>query len=115
MHNLFLLWFGVLVRLFSSRGKLVLEHLALRQQLAVLKRRHPEATARFVRQTVLGHCPSFLVRLERSFDRRHAGDGGSMASGRLPFLLALDLPGPKASRQEKSFEGGSRSDLPDGR
>jgi putative transposase len=41
MDNLFLLWFGVLIRLFSSRGKLVLENLALRQQLAVLKRRHP--------------------------------------------------------------------------
>src|ERR1700678_1519558 len=41
MDNLFLIWFGVLVRLFRSRGKLVLENLALRQQLAVLKRRHP--------------------------------------------------------------------------
>ena len=34
------LW-GVLVRLFRGRGKLVLENLALRQQLTVLKRRHP--------------------------------------------------------------------------
>src|ERR1019366_8011306 len=41
MDNLFLLWFGVLIRLFRSHGKLVLENLALRQQLAVLKRRHP--------------------------------------------------------------------------
>jgi hypothetical protein len=41
MYNLFWLWFGVLIRLFHSRGKLVLENLALRQQLAVLKRRHP--------------------------------------------------------------------------
>jgi putative transposase len=41
MYNLFLLWFGVLIRLFRSRGKLVLENLVLRQQLAVLKRRHP--------------------------------------------------------------------------
>jgi putative transposase len=41
MDNLFLLWFGVLVHLFRSRGKLVLENLALRQQLTVLKRRHP--------------------------------------------------------------------------
>jgi putative transposase len=41
MYNLFLLCFGVLLRLFRSRGKLVLENLALRQQLAVLKRRHP--------------------------------------------------------------------------
>ena len=41
MDSLFLLWFGVLVRLFRGRGKLVLENLALRQQLNVLKRRHP--------------------------------------------------------------------------
>jgi hypothetical protein len=41
MDGLFLLWFGVLVRLFRGRGKLVLENLALRQQLTVLKRRHP--------------------------------------------------------------------------
>jgi hypothetical protein len=33
--------FGALVRLFRSRGNLVLENLVLRQQLAVLKRRHP--------------------------------------------------------------------------
>jgi hypothetical protein len=41
MDNVFLLWFGALVRLFRSRGNLVLENLALRQQLSVLKRRHP--------------------------------------------------------------------------
>jgi putative transposase len=41
MYNLFLLWFGVLIRLFRSRRHLILENLALRQQLAVLKRRHP--------------------------------------------------------------------------
>jgi hypothetical protein len=41
MDSLFLLWFGVLVGLFRGRGKLELENLALRQQLTVLKRRHP--------------------------------------------------------------------------
>jgi hypothetical protein len=41
MYNLFLLWFCVLVHLFRSRGKLVLENPVLWQQLAVLKRRHP--------------------------------------------------------------------------
>jgi putative transposase len=41
MFSLFTLSLGVLVRLFRSRGKLVLENLALRQRLAVLKRRHP--------------------------------------------------------------------------
>jgi hypothetical protein len=35
------LCFGTLVRLLRARRSLLLENLALRQQLAVLKRRHP--------------------------------------------------------------------------
>jgi putative transposase len=41
MFSLLLLWIGALIRPFRSRGNLVLENLVLRQQLAVLKRRHP--------------------------------------------------------------------------
>src|SRR5271170_1130091 len=41
MLSLLLLWIGVLIRLFRSRGNLVLENLVLRQQLTVLKHRHP--------------------------------------------------------------------------
>jgi putative transposase len=41
MLSQLLLWIGVLIRLFRSRGNLVLENLVLRQQLAVLKRRRP--------------------------------------------------------------------------
>src|SRR5438046_4418691 len=41
MLSLLLFWIGALIRLFRSRGNLVLENLMLRQQLAVLKRRHP--------------------------------------------------------------------------
>jgi len=114
MDNLFLLWFGVLVRLFRSRGQLMLENLALRHQLAVLKRRRPRPRLDWFDKLFWGLCPSVLVRLERGFDRGHAGDDGSMAPGRLAVLLALDLPGPKASRQEKNFAGGSRFDLADG-
>src|SRR5258708_22546072 len=40
MFSLLLLWIGALIRLFRSRGHLVLENLVLREQLAVLKRRH---------------------------------------------------------------------------
>jgi hypothetical protein len=39
MFNLFLLWFGVLTRLFRTRRALLGENLVLRQQLVVLKRR----------------------------------------------------------------------------
>ncbi len=50
-----------------------------------------KATARFVRQTVLGYCQAVLVHLERSSDRGHPRDSGSVASGRLSLLLAFDL------------------------
>ena len=42
MVDLFRLWFGVLPRIFRTRRGLLLENLALRQQLAVLKRQHPK-------------------------------------------------------------------------
>src|SRR5262252_4935582 len=35
------LWFGLLTRCWQSHRSLLLENLALRQQLAVLKRKHP--------------------------------------------------------------------------
>jgi hypothetical protein len=41
MFRFISLCFGTLVRLLRARGSLLLENLALRQQLAVLKRRHP--------------------------------------------------------------------------
>src|ERR1022692_4231741 len=41
MFNLLFLWFGALARAFRSRRHLVLENLALPQQLTVLKRRRP--------------------------------------------------------------------------
>ena len=41
MFRFLTLCFGTLVRLFWSRHSLLLENLALRQQLVVLKRRHP--------------------------------------------------------------------------
>ncbi len=41
MFNLFRLWFGAVIRIFRAQRSLMLENLALRQQLAVLKRKHP--------------------------------------------------------------------------
>src|SRR5467141_1822626 len=41
MFNLLFVWFGALVRALRSRRHLLLENLALRQQLSVLKRRRP--------------------------------------------------------------------------
>src|ERR1700694_53715 len=41
MLDLYRLWFGAVFRIFRTRRSLMLENLALRQQLAVLKRKHP--------------------------------------------------------------------------
>jgi putative transposase len=41
MFGFFRFWFDAVVRVFRSRQSLLLENLALRQQLTVLKRRHP--------------------------------------------------------------------------
>jgi len=38
------LWLGLVLRCFCSRGRLLTENFALRQQLSVLKRRHPRPT-----------------------------------------------------------------------
>src|SRR6266852_4092974 len=42
MFDLFRLWFGAVLRIFRARRSLLLENLALRQQLTVLKRLHPK-------------------------------------------------------------------------
>ncbi|PYY10869.1 MAG: hypothetical protein DMG69_05395 [Acidobacteria bacterium] len=42
MFELLLLWFGAFLRIIHTLRSLVLENLALRQQLTVLKRRHPK-------------------------------------------------------------------------
>ena len=46
MSRLFCLLFGLLVRVFRSRRSLLLENLVLRQQLTVLKRKHPKPKVR---------------------------------------------------------------------
>jgi len=42
MFDLFRLWFGTILRIFRTQRSLVLENLVLRQQLVVLKRKHPK-------------------------------------------------------------------------
>src|ERR1022692_3355166 len=46
MFRWFWLWFGLLVRVVRCRRGLLLENLALRQQLTVLKRKHPKPKLR---------------------------------------------------------------------
>src|SRR5260370_34969314 len=86
MIGFFWLWFGAAARFFRSRKSLLLENLALRQQLTVLKRRHPRsklspldklfwALARkfwsACKQSLLVVTPETAVRWPRSGFRLH--------------------------------------------
>jgi len=59
MFELLQLWFGALLRIFHTPRSLMLENLALRQQLAVLKRRHPKPR--------LGPCDKLFWVVARRF------------------------------------------------
>jgi len=59
MFELLRLWFEAFFRIFHARRSLVLENLALRQQLAVLKRRHPKPR--------LGPCDKLFWVVARRF------------------------------------------------
>ena len=59
MFRCFRVWVGLLARCFRSHRALLLENLALRQQLAVLKRRHPRVR--------LGPIDKFFWVLARRF------------------------------------------------
>lgn len=90
---------------FASGESLLLENLALRQQLAVLKRRHPRPRLELLDKL-------FWVAVRRC---GHARNGGALAQGRIPFVLEADLQGQEARRETTDLEGDSGIDLPNGR
>jgi hypothetical protein len=104
---------GTLVRLLRARRSLLLENLALRQQLAVLKRRHPRPRLDLldklfwvaVRQFWSGWQQSLIAVTPES----------ALAQGRIPFLLEADLQGQEAHRATTDIEGSSEIDFPNGR
>jgi hypothetical protein len=108
------LYLGTLVRLLRARRSLLLENLALRQQLTVLKRRHPRpsldllgklfwvAIRRFWsawQQSLIAVTPETVVRWQ----------------GRISFVLEADLQGQEARRATTDIEGSWGIDLPNGR
>src|ERR1035437_10011429 len=60
------LWFGLLVRCFRSHRSLLVENLALRQQLIVLKRRHPKPTLEYHDKLFWGFARRFWSAWKRS-------------------------------------------------
>ena len=109
------LCFGTLVRLLRARRNLLLENLALRQQLAVLKRRHSRPRLDLLDKLFWVAIRRFWSAWQQSLIAVTPETVGALAQGRIPFVLEADLQGQEARRETTDVEGGSGIDLPDGR
>ena len=105
---------GTLVRLLRARRSLLLENLALRQQLAVLNRRHPRPRLDLLDKLFWVSIRRFWRGWQQSLIAVTPATG-ALAQGRIPFVLEADLQGQEARRETTDVEGGSGIDLPDGR
>ena len=103
-----------LVRLLRARRSLLLENLALRQQLAVLKRRHPRPRLDLLDKLFWVAVRRFLARMATIPHCGHTRNGGALAQGRIPFVLEADLQGQEAGRETTDVEGDSGIDLSNG-
>jgi putative transposase len=113
MFHFFRFCLGSISRCLHSRQSLLLENLALRQQLAVLTRRHPGPNLSPLDKLFWGLAR--LVRLEAGSPGGHSRDRGPLASHRLPPVLESDLQGETASRKQAAIQGSQGSDLSNGR
>ena len=85
---------------FRSRRDLLLENLALRQQLAVLKRRYPRRRMAVSDRLFWVIFAAVLVPVAGDIYSRPAGDRCAMAPGRLQDVLDLALAASRSRRQE---------------
>jgi hypothetical protein len=113
MLNIMRLFLGTIARLFCARRSLLLENLALRQQLAVFKRRHPRTRLTFLdklfwvaARQICSDWKQFLIA------SRH---GRAMAPIRVCALLALNFQVPWTGWQKTNCKRDPRFDFPDGR
>jgi hypothetical protein len=80
---------GLLVSAFSSRENLVLENLALRQQLLALHAHRPSSAANRPAKAVLSCLAEILVWVEATSHSGHTQNRHWLASGWLPAVLEM--------------------------
>ena len=113
MLRLLALVIGLFPRLLSSRRDLLLENLALRQQLMVFKRRAPRPKLGNL-DKLFWVVPTVMAPMEASPLDRLPGDSRAMASRWIPSLLELDLAPPKSVWPETHQQRNARFNLPHG-
>src|SRR5437660_11279222 len=106
---------GPLCPCFRSRKDLLLENLALRQQLSVFKRRKQRLKlAAFDRLFWIG-INKIWTKWKGSLVMVTPETVVGLASGRISQLLALALPLPGRPWPKANQQGTARTDFPDGR
>src|SRR5712691_867703 len=113
MFRFLRLWFGALARVFCTRQRLALENLALRQQLAALKRKNPRPRVGLLDKFFWVIARRFWAEWKSALNR-HARHRSPMASSRIPHVLGFHLQSTQASWQEATLEGGARSHISNG-
>jgi hypothetical protein len=104
MFRFLRLWLGAILRLFRSRQSLLVENLALRQQLSVFKRRNR-------RRKLVALDKLFWVMARRFWSDwkksllvvGRSGNGGPLAWCRLSPVLEHDLQDQKAGWQKQDL------------
>ena len=108
------LLFDLIVQSCCSRRDLLLENLALRQQLTILKQRHPQP--RFaVSDVVLGDLAPAVAGMESGIDPRPAGDRRPLASGGVQALLDVAIEASDPCGKKVREKRTAPTDLPHGR
>src|SRR5215469_9720032 len=98
MFRVVALFFGAILRLLHRRQSLLLENLALRQQVSVLKRKNPPTQADKMRSVLLDRSQSILVGVEEFPAVSETRNRRGVASSSVSHLLATEMqstPGRK--------------------
>src|SRR5471030_934321 len=100
MLRLLRLFLGLLPRSLRYRKNLLLENLALRQQLAVLKAKHPGPKVQIADRAFWVVLRRFWPDWKRALMLVSARDGHWMAQGRIQTLLESTFTEATSSRQK---------------
>ena len=97
MFDLFRLWLGAVLRGFRTRRSLVLEKLALRQQLAVFKRKQPRPRLGAIDKLFWVVARRFWAHWGKGTPYRPTGHCCALASIRVQTVLGHALQSAESS------------------
>ena len=114
---IWLVWhfLGWLIDAFRSREELLLENLALRQQLLALHTKRPRPRLSSVNKLFWVVLRRVWSDWKRSLILVGPESRGSLASDRLSIVLELDIASSKGSGKKTNQQGSARPDLSHGR